>query len=132
MSRVQDVILRKPPLAPRGSKQEALEKSPRETVVDGTFASQDKVRSAAFRVNSGQRKDWPSSRYYAMWDLNVDAANPEEPWELLIGIKRYMPPAWDPVVSAPGSRKSAGSDDGGDEEQEEPAEEPAHGEGYFA
>lgn len=158
MARVTDVILRKPPKSPKEAREyedqkEALAARPRETVVDARYATEKSAREAAFRVNNGERKKWPSSHYYAIWEFNgggVDSetegdagggkpeGDADKPWELLIGIREYMPKGWAEVVNAPGSRKGRGSDsdvsqEGDDQgEADEEPEEFAHGEGFFA
>jgi hypothetical protein len=116
MARVQEVVLRKTPPGPGeyGTKMDALEANPEEVVVDARFSRRKSVEDAAFRVNSGKRRDWPNDRFYACWDFNaegVGATEDEGPvatmgrWELLIGDKRYMPEVWRPIVEAPGSRR---------------------------
>lgn len=152
MARVTDVVLRKPPMRPGeyATQKEALEANPKDTVVDAVFSSEQSAREAAFRVNGGERKKWPSDRYYAIWDYNKDADGDTEDggegdmigrWELLIGIKEHMPKGWVSVVNAPGSRKGRGStSDASDEasgtdeqgDSDDVAEESAHGEGFFA
>lgn len=128
MARVKKVLLRPVPPGPGEYSKpiEALEANPTEVVVDANFPSQKAAEAAAFRINSGKRKDWPSSRYYGIYAFNAEAVgDPEDGgsaemgrWELLVGIKDHMPEVWRKVVEAPGSRKrnadGTEGDDGGD------------------
>lgn len=132
MARVKKVLLRPVPPGPGEYSKpiEALEANPTEVVVDANFPSQKAAEAAAFRINSGKRKDWPSSRYYGIFAYNAEAVG--EPgdggpagmgrWELLVGIKDHMPEVWRKVVEAPGSRKrEADGSDSTDSNQTENA-----------
>lgn len=116
MARVQEVVVRKTPPGPGeyGTKLDALEANPEDVVVDARFARRKSVEDAAFRVNSGRRRDWPSDRFYACWGYNPEESGETDDggpaptvgrWELLIGEKRFMPEIWRSVVEAPGSRR---------------------------
>jgi hypothetical protein len=78
-------------------------------VVDARFDSLKAVIDAAFRVNSGQRKDWPSDRYYAVYEFTIDdeaiSDSNSGQWLLLIGLKEHAPAGWESIINAPGSRK---------------------------
>lgn len=117
MARVHDVQLREVPAGPEeyATKKEALEARPQEVVVDAYFGTQRSVEEAANRVNGNRRAEWPSRRYYAAWKFNPEATGAvgksdkasSEPgrWELLIGIRDYMPEGWRKVVESATTRK---------------------------
>lgn len=114
MARVRDVVVRDAPDGPPGqgvytTKLQALAVDPTKTVVDARFDTLKAVEDAAFRVNSGQRKDWPNDKYYAAFDYDIADESIEGSsagkWLLLIGLREHAPVGWEPVINAPGSRK---------------------------
>jgi hypothetical protein len=132
--------VREAPAGPPGqgeytTKLQALAAEPTKTVVDARFKTRKAVEDAMFRVNSGQRKDWPNDRYYAIYEFTIDdeAISDGDPgqWLLLVGLKEHAPVGWQQMINAPGSRKrrkpSPGSeenveytDDDSDAEESEP------------
>jgi hypothetical protein len=86
-----------------------LAAEPTKTVVDARFNSRKAVEDAMFRVNSGQRKDWPNDRYYAIYEFTIDdeaiSDGGSGQWLLLVGLKEHAPVGWQQMINAPGSRK---------------------------
>jgi hypothetical protein len=76
MARVRGVYLRKPPKGPTSytSKEAALAASPTLVVTDAAFRKHklESAKNAASRVNSGERSEWPSSEYFAVWEYAKD------------------------------------------------------------
>lgn len=91
------------------TKLQALAVDPTKTVVDARFDTLKAAEDAAFRVNSGQRKDWPNDKYYGAFDYDIADESIEGgsagKWLLLIGLREHAPAGWEPVINAPGSRK---------------------------
>jgi len=141
VARVRDVLVREAPSGPPGrgeytTKLQALAAEPDKTVVDARFSTLKAVEDAAFRVNSGARKEWPSDRYYAAYEFTLDdeaiAESGSGQWLLLIGLKEHAPDAWKPVINAPGSRKRRkSSEEDGADEMDTPEETEVGGDSLF-
>lgn len=137
MARVKSVIQRDMPEGPDKylTKESALAAEPDKPIVDAHFPTRDKAKNAAYRVNNGEREDWPKDRYFAVYAANP---NPKEhpgtdgmvadAWELLICLRSWgIPEGWQKEVNAPGSRRRQDGDedhDGGPVANEPVVEEP--------
>lgn len=129
MERAQGVIMvEKAPPAPRRAKPKksenrvladrkaALELAPHSFIVDSSYPretveqSLKSVKAAAYQVNVGERKAWPSDEYYAIWRENPDD---KQVYQLLIGKRTHLDEEWEDIVSRAGSRKTKkpGSDE---------------------
>lgn len=129
MARVREVIQREMPAGPNqfSSKESALAAEPDKPIVDAYFATRTQAKNAAYRVNGGERGEWPMDRYAAIFAPNpspkadVDEEGlVEDAWELLIIPRTHVPEAWMKEVNAPGSRrkgKNPGADDKSDDEE---------------
>jgi len=142
MERAQKVIMvEQAPPAPKRAKakksensfladqKEALRIAPDSLVVDNSYPrstaeqSLKSVKAAAYQVNVGERRAWPSDEYYAIWRQSPD--NPDV-YQLLIGKRSYLKEEWAGVVNRAGSRKASlqakakGGEDGADEAADSP------------
>lgn len=142
MARVREVIQRDLPAGPDsyGSKEAALAAEPDKPIVDAQFATRAQAKNAAYRINGGEREEWPRDKYFAIFALNPEPGEPDEHgnvedlWELLILPRTLpVPDAWVKEVNAPGSRRKRRggsvddsthqSNDNGEMEEQESHEE---------
>lgn len=115
MARVKRVVQREMPAGPDeyGSKESALTAEPDKPIVDAHFPTREKAKNAAYRVNNGEREEWPKERYFAIFAPNPDPqAEPAQDgtvadaWELLIAPRSNgIPLGWQKEVNSPGSRR---------------------------
>lgn len=134
MARVKEVVQREMPAGPDeyGSQESALAAEPHRPIVDARFPTREKAKNAAYRVNDGDAKRWPSDKYFAIFAPNpepkgeTDAdGNVSDAWEVLISPRSQgIPEAWVREVNAPGSRRKnrdgeAPNEDSSDEETED-------------
>ena len=133
MARVKEVVQREMPAGPDeyGSKESALAAEPHKPIVDARFPTREKAKNAAYRVNNGEREEWPKGRFYAIFAPNpepkgdIDAeGNVSDAWELLIAPRAYgIPDVWVKEVNAPGSRRKNKDAVNEDSTEDEPANE---------
>lgn len=95
-------------------QKEALSLSPDSLVVDNSYPrstseqSLKSVKAAAYQVNSGERRQFPSDEYYAVWRKAPQDEDYEGPdvYQLLIGLRSHMKPEWEAIVNRAGSRRN--------------------------
>lgn len=127
MERAKKVTLvESAPPAPRTKKAEkaentvlagqkkALDLSPEQLVVDNSYSrgtyeeSLKSVKSAAYVVNTGQRKAWPKDKYYGIYRVHPDDPTATQ---LLIGLRTHIKPEWEDIVNRAGSRVKPATED---------------------
>lgn len=125
MERTQEVIMvEETPPVPRRKKARksdgsvlakqklALDTSPSQLVVDNSYPrdsaeeSLKSAKAAMYQVNVGERRSWPSDKYYAIY-----RQSPADPavYQLLIGLRSHMKEEWATYVNRAGSRKKSGT-----------------------
>ena len=153
MERATKVILvegtppvpRRKPRAPKvennilRDQKEALRLSPDSLVVDNSYPRETyeeslrSAKSAAYVVNSGERKAWPRDTYYAIWrtvevtpdEGDEDSGKDNRVVQLLIGLRSHIKPEWEAAVNRAGSRLSK-TENNADDQDEVDEDSPAN------
>lgn len=138
MARVEEIVVRDIPAAPGAylSPEEALAANPERTVRIGKYATEKQAETAARRVNAGEVKKWPNTRYRVMWAWSKDAVVTVETeengvvkteevkgaYETLLTYLENVPETWLKKVS-PGKRPRKSDNDTGTSDVEEAFED---------